>query len=229
MKIVLLPGMDGTGYLLKKLVERFPDDLDVHIVSLNELAGDSFTQQAISLNQQFVNSPLFIIAESYSGRIAYEYCRLFERQVITVVLLASFISPPNFISRHAFLIPLFLFKPNPITKFLMNYLGFNGNGTKQQVDNVFASITAGDTSKLRRRLKNISTLEIPKEVTKVPVIYIRPKKDLLVSDKAFNVVKTIFSDFKKVDVNGGHFVAQMYPSQCVNVILLTVEDLKSKN
>lgn len=223
MKIILLPGMDGTGLLFKPLFDNLPKSFDIEIVNLNELIGDCFVEQAVSLNQQFTHTPIFIVAESYSGLIAYEYCRLFKEQVIGVIFVASFISSPTFFSQYATLLPVFLMKSNIISNLSLNGIGFDGNGSRQQISSVFESISNAGSTKIKKRLANIAELKQATELVKIPAVYIRPTNDLLVSNKAVSHVKNTFSLLKIVEVEGGHFIAQMQPRRCADIVLLLIK------
>ncbi|WP_299945098.1 hypothetical protein [uncultured Microbulbifer sp.] len=101
MKILLLPGLDGTGLLFRHLIEALPESLDLELISFFDFPQKIYLEQAQRLAELFSDRQLFLVAESYSGRIAYELCSLMSNKIKGVVLIASFISPPSKVSRLA--------------------------------------------------------------------------------------------------------------------------------
>ena len=46
MKLVFLPGMDGTGLLFQGLLQHIPKTIDTDVICLNDTPGISYRQQA---------------------------------------------------------------------------------------------------------------------------------------------------------------------------------------
>ena len=111
MKLVMLPGLDGTGLLFENLAQELSRKFEVTIISFEGVSGQSYQQQAAEIAEQLKNDCIFIIAESYSGPIAYALTQLLKpNQIAGIVFLASFISRPSPIARMAHLIPSVLLK-----------------------------------------------------------------------------------------------------------------------
>ncbi len=218
MKILLLPGLDGTGMLFEKMKESFPDNLDVEVISYESLDGISFSEQASEVSRLIEDIDIFIVGESYSGCVAYELYKLLGSRVKGIFFLASFISSPSLFSRLAGLLPVSMITPNFLSEKLLYLFGFSLIGSSSLTKPVFASIVKADKYKLKTRLRNIASLGRPKQVIACPVIYIRPSRDLLVSASAVRVLSEKCSDFKQILVKGGHFVAQSNPVECAKVI-----------
>lgn len=218
MKIILLPGLDGTGLLFKGLLEALPDDLEVDVICLNDLSARTYSEQAIELAAQYVGTDVVLVAESYSGRLAYEWCGVSNAAVRGVVFLASFVSAPSLISRLAGYLPLLLLKPYRLNRYLVNRVGFAGAGAPERIDQVFESLRCTDKHKLKQRLKNISQLNTPSKRHNTPSVYIRPNHDYLVANKALVAVTSAFNDMTLVRASGGHFIAQSSPYLCSKII-----------
>ena len=218
LKIILLPGLDGTGLLFKGLLEALPDDLEVDVICLNDLSARTYNEQAIELAAQYVGTDLVLVAESYSGRLAYEWCGVSNAAVHAVVFLASFVSAPLSVSGFASYLPLSLLKPHRLDRYLVNRVGFAGVGAPELIDQVFESIRLTDQHKFKQRLKNISQLNTPSKIYNIPSVYIRPSDDYLVANKAVAAMTSVFNNLKVVRVSGGHFIAQSSPTLCSNII-----------
>ncbi len=222
MKLVFLPGLDGTGLLFNRLIDALPKDLSIEIFSLDEIAGDTYYEQANELAKRFENENIIIVAESYSGRIAYELCGILGNKIKGIVFLASFISSPSLISKLAGYLPLLFIKPLVITKFIVNLIGFNGSGRKAEIDSIFHSLQKCNKTKIKSRLRNISKLTKPDVVYKQPVTYIKPHNDYLVSGGAVRVLQDIFVNLNVVTVQGGHFIAQSNPEECSKIVCSSI-------
>jgi len=227
MKIILLPGLDGTGLLFERMIEEIPSDLNIEVVSYDSIKAVSYPEQAAEIAEIFRGKDIFIVGESYSGRVAYELCQRSSINVCGIVFLASFISRPSSFSRFSTIIPTAFLKPNPLSKFLLYLFGFNMTGGLENVNPVFASLQKADKRKLKIRLRNIAQLVKPIVNVECPVTYIRPNTDLLVSDKSVKFLASMCSNFTQVKVNGGHFIAQSHPATCVKIICNTVNMLQN--
>lgn len=218
MKIVLLPGLDGTGLLFDKLIENLPQDHEVEIVSFELISGLTYKEQAEELASKYKNEELLIVGESYSGRIAFELSHLLKENVKGIVFLASFISRPSLLSLLAKFIPLSFLAQNVLTESLLYFVGFNRSGHGALVGSVFNSLRNANKIKLKSRLRNISHLKKPSLDISCPVIYVRPSKDRLVSSSAVKALALRCASYREISIEGGHFIAQVNPVACAKVI-----------
>lgn len=218
MKVVLLPGLDGTGILFKELVEALPDNFDIEVISLDSLSASSYLEQAHQVASKFNNTTVFLVAESYSGRIAYELCDILRGKVVGLVFLASFVSSPSKISKLASFLPISFLKPYPINQWLIKKIGFGDYGDHNLVSRAFESISKAEKVKLKERLRNIARLDMPTKIHNVHAVYIRPTRDYLVSEKSVLAISKVFNNMRVVTLPGGHFIAQTNPEGCARII-----------
>ena len=80
--------------------------------------------------------------------------------------------------------------------------------------------------KLRNRLHNIATLQKAHNIISIPVTYIRPSKDRLVSRQAVNDLAKNCINYNEVSL---HFIAQLKPKECAEVICKAVKLAKQSN
>ncbi|MCA0901113.1 alpha/beta fold hydrolase [Microbulbifer agarilyticus] len=222
LKIVFLPGMDGTGLLFKGLIQNIPKEIDREVVCLNEIEGESYHQQAEEVAEHIGSSSVVLVAESYSGRIAYELCNILGRRVSRVVFIASFISCPGRLGRLAALLPELFLKPNFFPDWLMKTLCFDGRGNRVLIEQVRQAITEVEPSVLKRRLLNIAELDRPKGHLSTEAVYIRPTNDRLVGYDAIKVLGNVYPKLSIESLEGGHFIAQTAPERCARVIVRAI-------
>ncbi|MCX2833086.1 hypothetical protein [Microbulbifer thermotolerans] len=172
MKIVFLPGMDGTGLLFNELILNIPREIDREVICLNEIQGVSYHQQAEYIAEKIGSSNILLVAESYSGRIAYELCNILGSCIAKVVFIASFVSCPGSLAKLAAVLPAYVLKPNLLPNWFMKMLCFDGRGNRVLLDQVREAITQVELSTLKQRLLNIAELDEPKDHQSTPAVYI---------------------------------------------------------
>ena len=108
LKIVLLPGLDGTGILFKPFLKETPTTNDVLVIPLDQIPKTDVIAQAEYVESKLPNQPFVLIAESYSGRVAYELITKSNKcDIVHVVFVASFLSNPSslsFIASHIWVV-----------------------------------------------------------------------------------------------------------------------------
>ena len=218
MKIVLLPGLDGTEMLFKELIKYLPKGIKYQVINLDTLSGSSYPQQAVEVARKIDGENFLLVAESYSGRIAYKICLILGKKIKKVVFLASFISPPSHTSKATILFSSAFFKENTFLSWGIRIFGFNFANKPQAIKSVFDSLAKTEKNKLRARLQNIASLDIPDTKTNLNAIYIRPSHDLLVSNRCVKAIERVFRKTQITEIKGGHFIAQSNPRQCAQII-----------
>ena len=221
MNIILLPGLDGTGLLFDKLTENLPENVNTEVISYESLEGVTYAEQGAELAKRFEDTDIYIVAESYSGRVAYEIYKLLGSRVKGIVFLASFITAPSLLSKLAGFLPVSLLSANYLSNKLLYLFGFSLMGGKTLVYPVFTSLQTAKKRKLKLRLRNIAGLSKQQCLLDCPVTYIRPSRDLLVSASAVKYLASMCSSFSQVEIEGGHFIAQSNPVACAKVICNT--------
>ena len=211
--------MDGTGSLFNELILNIPQELDREVICLNEIPGVSYRQQAEQIAEKIETSSVVVVAESYSGRIAYELCNILGSKVSKIVFIASFVSCPGRLAKLAAVLPKYVLKPSLFPNWLMKTLCFGGSGNRTLLAQVRQAIAQVEPSVLKQRLLNIAELDEPKHHQSTSAVYIRPTNDRLVAYDAVKVLGNIYPQLRIESVEGGHFIAQTAPEPCARVIV----------
>ncbi len=228
-RYILLPGMDGSGLLFEPLLKYLPDNLSVDVIPLSSTGIQAIDAEAkriaSTLNSQprVDNQPIVLIAESYSGSIAYELCQQPGLNITHVIFIASFISRPSFLCKFAPLLPLQLIKRKVIPNFLLRYLIFTGTKVNKVESSkilklFYQSIRSVDNKVLKQRLVNIANMEVPGSRTHITASYLRPTRDVFVKKQAISILQTVFKTVDIIKIRGGHFIAQSNPHECAKAI-----------
>lgn len=220
MQLLLLPGLDGTGDLFTALRAQLPQDIAHKVVTLNELTASSYQQQANEIADFVKTKPTLLVAESYSGPIAQRICKLYPNNVKAIVFIASFVSPPTRLVQLARYVPAQIIKPVAAIKPFLNLFGFSGTATKNQLSDVLLALEKTDSYRLKQRINNIAGLQIAIEPQSLPVLYLAPTHDRLVTQSAVHHLLQNFPHTQLIQLEGGHFIAQQQPGLCAHHIAL---------
>ncbi len=93
MKLVLLPGMDGTGMLFDRLIALLP--LDCQIIVLPKGADQSYTYLTEYCIGRLPREDFVLLAESFSGPIAARIASDRRPNLKAVIFVATFLQPPS--------------------------------------------------------------------------------------------------------------------------------------
>ena len=92
-KLVLLPGMDGTGELFEEFLSNF--DGDYIVIPLPQSGSQDHVFLANIIKEQLPTEDFVLLAESFAGGIIPELLRQNNPHLKGVIFIASFLSSPN--------------------------------------------------------------------------------------------------------------------------------------
>ncbi|KZN37116.1 alpha/beta hydrolase [Pseudoalteromonas luteoviolacea] len=211
MKVILIPGMDGTGKLFCPLLDQLPAGIDTHVICLNELIATTPIEQSLEIASLIGSEEVIILSESYSGLIAYHLSLLPYLNIKHVIFAASFLESPSWFSRFHNLLPLNLVRSNIIPDTVLSTLLFAQRKNKKLVKLFISSLQPINNVILRERLKVIADLTRPNRRLSIPCTYVQASNDYLVSKKSVNAFKELCTNINVVKAAGGHFIVQSNP------------------
>jgi pimeloyl-ACP methyl ester carboxylesterase len=211
VKVLLIPGMDGTGKLFSPLLDELPSGVDIQVICLNDLITQNPIEQALEIASLIGSEEVIILSESYSGYIAYHLSLLPNLNIKHVIFAASFLENPTWLSRLNKLLPLNLVRSGLIPDIALCSVLFAQRNNKKLVNLFNSSLKLINNSTLRHRLTVITNLVRPSESLSVPCTYVQASNDYLVSNKSVDVFKELCININIVKANGGHFIVQSNP------------------
>lgn len=222
MKLILMPGLDGTGKLFKPLIDALGNEVTTHIISYpseTHLTYDKLSEylknQLIDIDEQIV-----LLAESYSGPVALKLLKDPLPNIKAVIFSATFCESPKslliFLGRilplaQILKIPM----PIPFIKFFCL-----GSDISSETVNIFKKTIAKSNFRvLAKRIVEISRLKLFKpEMGKIPCCYIQAQMDKLVPSDCFDSFKKIIPQIELIKIKGPHFILQSRPHECKEII-----------
>ncbi len=216
MKIVLLPGLDGTGKLFTPLIEELDSSIEIQIINYDTQKKQSYQELFNYVMDNLPSDNFILVAESFSGFIAYQIGLKKLDNLKHIVLVATFLQNPRPILLK--LIPnsyiLSLSIPKIVIK--MFFLGFSTNN--KTIELFQETIKTVSHEVLYFRLQEIKNLKLIKKKIKTPMTYIQANDDQLVLKRSLKDWENISHTLKVHHVDGKHFILQSNPKRCAKII-----------
>jgi pimeloyl-ACP methyl ester carboxylesterase len=94
MKLVLLPGLDGTGRFFKRLIASLENRVPLQVVSYPPDQVLGYAELPDYVRAQIGSEPVVLLGESFSGPIAINLAAQMQGQVKGLILAATFVTSP---------------------------------------------------------------------------------------------------------------------------------------
>jgi len=217
VKLVLLPGMDGTGELFEAFLNHYTSD--VQVVSLPNEGKQNYARLADEIMKVLPKEEFILLAESFSGGLVEPLINKAGDRIKGVIMVVSFLTPPNkLILTLSKLLPVKLFAAIPMAT-MAHRLLFLGDDASPQLIEQFTKVIQGLPKKLlQQRIEAISSLKLPKQKIDMPLVYIQAEQDKLISSEKFREIEKCFSGASLCRINGPHFLMQTKPEEVAGVV-----------
>lgn len=228
-KLVLLPGMDGTGDLFVPFIEALPDSFETDAVSFPTDSSRSYPELAkIVLAVLPKSEPFVLVAESFSTPLALMCAASSPPNLKGLVICAGFAMGPvpglkRFVLR--LLAPLLFRLGLPAWLAKRQLLG--SDALPALLAMVMRTISSVQPTVLSARLRSILDCDARTKlaVIKVPILYLLATKDRLVPARCAEVMREIKPEMKIVAINGPHLLFQREPRLSMEAIVKFVRQL----
>lgn len=221
MKIVLLPGLDGTGMLFKPLIDALPSDVEPIVITypldekLTYSALCDYVMKRLPKDEDYV-----LLGESFSGPIAYAIALLNPKNMKSAIFVASFLSSPRPIAIGlSRILPKRFLLSLPMPRLVIKaYL--LGSGCSEELMGLFRrALKKVSPDVLIFRLNQIANLSNKHQCCDKRAIYIQAKSDKLVSEECVTAYKEVVEDLHIFQVEGPHFILQASSSACAEIVI----------
>lgn len=222
LRLVLLPGMDGTGDLFAPFIEALPEGFEVQIVRYPADRALSSSELAQLLKLATAGSaPFVLLAESFSSPIAIEWAATNPSNLRGLVICAGFASSPIPTWLRlvcSFLAPVcFLVTPPPI---VVKFLLVGDDPPIGMVSAVQSAISSVKPSVLSSRLRSVLACDARSALSRlaIPLLFVQPKQDRLVGGAKLEEMRQIEPSAAVETVDGPHLLLQREPQRSAEVI-----------
>jgi len=230
MKIVLLPGLDGTGELFEPVLKELKTVGAVVIISYPTDKALSYSElhELVSL-QLPKNENYVLLGESFSGPIAISIAAESRSDLVGLVLCCSFSKNPNkflsILKPAVSMLPVSLLPKKILTFALLGKWStpFLASKLRDTIKKVQHHV-------LSQRLKLIESLDSKSRVQaiKIPILYLAANNDRLVPISNSIEIKTNNSNVTVQCLDGPHALLQTRPKESALLISEFVDEIEEK-
>jgi pimeloyl-ACP methyl ester carboxylesterase len=222
VRIVLLPGMDGSGTLFAPFIaELGPSLVPVVVAYPRHLAR--YTELLPVVRAALPSdTPFVVLAESFSGPLAVMAAAERPSGLRALILVATFVRAPV---ARPFASPLCLVVTGPTLAAVPQWLRSRLQLSRRH-DPAVAAAARGATravsaSVLAARVRETLHADVAGELaaTDAPLLYLRATRDAIVPRRCGELVREIRTDAQIVDVDGPHLVLQARPREAASAIV----------
>lgn len=224
----MLPGLDGTGLMFETFLRYSNEDYEFCVEPLQAGEDQAIWHQVEAIELKYQDQKVYLLAESYSGRIAYELLLRNKLSVEAVIFVASFVWRPSRWVSFARLLPLTWLKKGWFPKALVSRMLFGQKNQTKAMQNLLKSLRSVRTSVLRARLQQLAEMQKPNAEIATPCLYLKPEKDRLVAGRCVQEISNLFKDFEMLEIPGTHFLMQSNPEGCMRTIVAYLQQKELK-
>lgn len=219
MRVVLLPGMNGSGQLHDAFIAAMAPRFQVESVTY---PADRFLDdrqlQAFVAERLRCDAPFLLIGESFSGPIAIRIAVSRPSGLAGLVLCATFAASPRPWLGH--LRPL-LALPLPVPPARMLMPAMMGRWTTQDwTRRAQAALAALPAAVARARLGEVLRVDATADLThiRVPTLYLQASHDRLVPRRCRHEIHVRMPHARRARLRGSHFLLQHHPAGAARAI-----------
>jgi pimeloyl-[acyl-carrier protein] methyl ester esterase len=229
-KLVLLPGMDGTGMLFAPLIEALPDEFEAISIRYPIDRPLSYPELAELIRKRLpVPEPFVLLAESFSTPLAIQIAAENPLGLLGLILVAGFATNPTYSWVRLF--SSLIFQPNKCMRapgfFIERYL-LGPGCSPAVVKAVQGAIGSVSPEVLASRLRLIHACDLRAELAHitVPVLYIQATQDRVVAPRYLSEIVGTLPDITVAQIDGPHLLMQKEPQKSAEIISNFIQQLR---
>lgn len=220
IKLVLLPGLGGSGDLFLPLIKALPETFEPIVLPLPKSTSMSYELYADFLAERMPkDEPFLLLGESFSGLLACHIAAREPSNLVGVIIVAGFTRSP-----HRQLASLLRFVPVRLLLTLarMNWAAkkflVGPEVTPKRMRLLKRTLANLDTKIVRHRIDLISKAKPPKKEIQVPCLQIIAREDKLIPPDHQEDFDAILPRLTKFKLSGPHFLLQAKPEFCARLL-----------
>lgn len=220
-KLVLLPGLDGTGDLFRDFVRALPSEVDVLTVRYPNDRCLPYAELIETVRATCpLSAPIVLLAESFSTPLAIQYAATNPANLKGLVLCAGFVTSPVLGLRrllYSLLMPV-LFRIK-LPEFAAKRWLVGADAPSALLNAIRNAITSVQPKVLVSRVHAVFECDVRAELKQVtvPILYIQAQQDRLVKASSVENIKRIKPQTTVARVDGPHLVLQKEPRRAAEV------------
>lgn len=229
MRLVLLPGMDGTGTLFEPFIDALGSRLEVTVVRYPDSEPLNYAQLEHLVRQALPESgPFVLLGESFSGPIAVALAASRPAQLRGLILCCSFVTNPRpMLAMFNWLLsalPVALV-PNALLSYFL-FGSFATNGLRSALSRAIAQVSP---QVFGARLRAVVSVDVSQKLLalNVPLLYLRAARDRIVPSTSGTMVSRLLPSARVVVIDAPHCLLQAAPGQAAEAVSDFIGELEN--
>ncbi|WP_437850665.1 alpha/beta fold hydrolase [Sorangium sp. So ce363] len=222
LRLLLLPGLDGTGALFEPFLSTLSADIAPEVVSYPaDRALDYDALEELVAARLPADGPYALLGESFSGPLALRLACRSAGQLVGVVLVATFVTNPVWpvppLARH--LVGPWLFRRRAPELVSRHYL-VGADASAAWLERVAANVETVDPAVMAARVREVLSVDARAALQgcAAPLLYLGAAGDTLVPPRVLRELRRMRPDLECVTVDAPHLVLQLAPEASARAI-----------
>ncbi len=212
IKLLLLPGFDGTGILFDPFLKKCSSDYLPIVIKYPESEVLSYKAlEKIVMSKIPVDEKYLIVGESFSGPLSLRISALNPSNLLGVILVASFISSP--VPTWLKILPFDYLSKIPIPFFILQHWLLDDTKSSELSSMLKEAVKRIKSNVIASRVRSILNVDESDSLKKItaPILYLRASKDRLVKKASYKIIKKTKPDVEIAELDGPHLLLQSQP------------------
>ncbi len=221
IRLVLMPGLDGTGICFEPLIRALPPDVPRTVITYPDDEDLSLKDHADFAAARLTGEDTILVAESFSGLVALMLLHARPTAVKGVIFSAAFAEPlyPIMI-RIAASIPGVASLARRLPARLLNVFFFHAYADKALEKMLREALLRVGPDGLRQRAGLIAAgYPFPDDRFAVPCLYLQAAQDRVVPAGAADWFRSSFASFELLRLDAPHCLLQTRPAESAEAIM----------
>jgi pimeloyl-[acyl-carrier protein] methyl ester esterase len=221
LKIVLMPGMDGSGELLREFSAALPEAMGVQTIRYPADTWLPYRQLAESLLRVMPKEPFVLLAESYSSPAAVRIAAKRPEYLRGLVLCEGFCtSPLRGWKRWVVMKTAPLLGHTPMPDWAVSWLLLGRDAPAELMEAVKAAVSWVEPRVLAERLRATLRCNVLADLQRVevPVLYVQATQGRLVNRACVEEIRRV-KPGQTVAIDGPHLLLQREPELAAEVVM----------
>jgi pimeloyl-ACP methyl ester carboxylesterase len=220
LKLLLLPGMDGTGDLFQWFVKALPEGFEAVPVRYPVNRPLPYPELMRLVEDASPPGPFILLAESFSAPLAIQFAAAHPTRLRGLVLCAAFASSPigglrkSIVKNFA---PTMFRRNIPVSAIRRWLVG--ANAPPSLVESVRVAVASVQRAVLVRRMRDLLACDVRADLQRLsmPVLYLQAAEDRVVSASSLDEILQIKPDVRAVRLEGPHLLLQRNPHESAKI------------
>lgn len=220
LKLVLLPGLDGTGKLFAPLIKQLPKGVDPHVISYPSDRCQSIDELAARVLKQLPDGKFVLLAESFSGLVAFRLLPHAAPRLQALIFAGAFATSPRpWLLGLAALFPFAARGPAYAPNGLIRLFCLGANASKEACREFRTVLAEVQWQVLAHRIGLIAAARPPDVIAlECACYYVQGKSDRLVPSSAVKWFQAHIRNLQVLKVAAPHLMLQAAPKECAEAI-----------